>query len=156
MKLNTILIPASRPDEPQEPARRAQIDSEGIREINEHVGGYFDIFHFGGSPKHGLFVNDNGLLDGLPANQLATELFHEGLGEGGFLAGPAVMGAFDSAGNTVAPSLAIVDALEGLTIDSDPEQINLAREVIRQVCQWPEGVGLPRTPVRVMLVPKSN
>lgn len=152
--IETLLIPASPLSEPQEAARRVQIDGERIADIHELVGGYFDIFRFGGPPNshHGLFVNDNGLIDGLPPNQLATELFHEGLEPNGYLAGPAVMAAFDPMGTTVAPLPSVVEALEGLSIDSDPAAINAAREVLRAALHWPKGVGDPRTPVKVVLL----
>lgn len=91
-------------------SRQNIADEEGktLPGLQRAVGGYVDVItltHPTTGTKADMWINDEGKVNGLPLNTLASVLAivcEAGLAAGDYIAGPAVLAGFNEEGETVA------------------------------------------------------
>jgi hypothetical protein len=115
---NAVFAPAT----PLQLLGLPQVPEEGLsRAINNLVGGYFQVIR----APHGavMYLHEEGKLNGLPENIVATYLAHEaGLSAGDWIVGPVVLvGGPDEVGYDTAVPSALVEHVKSLGCIVEPK-----------------------------------
>ena len=108
--ITAIVIPA----EPDQPIRQQQLNQHDLDAYRQIVGGHLELVHFV-RPSAGMYINEEGKLNGLPFNHRATALLwaHNSAFRGrDVIVGPAfIVGPADHCGDDTSAPNDLVDLL---------------------------------------------